>query len=185
MSEKKSQKEKLDILRMSNEESNKLTKECIETALIDLLQTQEFDKISISDIVKRAGVSRMAYYRNYESKEDILSDMINKLWDAIAKASTPMPDLSETDARIKLFDVIKEYKDMYKVILKAGKQDIILQRLNESLINLFPDRSVKNKYFSYLTIGMLYNVMTEWIKSDFEISSEELVEIVAEFSKLG
>ena len=48
-------------------EVNILTKECIVTALLRLMQTQSYDSISITDITNLAGVSRMAYYRNYSS----------------------------------------------------------------------------------------------------------------------
>jgi len=55
-------------------ESNRLAKECIVTALIELMKVRDYNAISITDITKKAGVSRMAYYRNYTSKEDILKN---------------------------------------------------------------------------------------------------------------
>ena len=45
------------VLRLSNEESNKLTRECLRTALIKLMEQKPFDQISIKDIVKKSGVS--------------------------------------------------------------------------------------------------------------------------------
>ena len=45
-------------------ESNRLAKECIVTALVELMKIKDYDAISITDIAKKAGVSRMAYYRN-------------------------------------------------------------------------------------------------------------------------
>lgn len=48
--------------------ANQFTKHCIMEALLQLMHTQEYDDISITDITKRAGVSRMSYYRNYNSK---------------------------------------------------------------------------------------------------------------------
>ena len=53
-------------------ESNLLTKECIVTALLRLMQEKKYESISITDITTLAGVSRMAYYRNYKSKDEIL-----------------------------------------------------------------------------------------------------------------
>ena len=49
-----------------------LTKECISTALLVLLEEKPYEKITISEITEKAGVSRMAYYRNYKDKDDIL-----------------------------------------------------------------------------------------------------------------
>ena len=59
-------------------EANILTKECIVTALLRLMKVKSYSTISITDITNLAGVSRMAYYRNYKSKDDIL---INHLVD--------------------------------------------------------------------------------------------------------
>ena len=42
-------------------ESNRLAKECIVTALVELMKIRDYDSISITDIAKKAGVSRMAY----------------------------------------------------------------------------------------------------------------------------
>ena len=79
MSSEKKESRREQILRMSNEESNRFTKECICTALILLMNEQDFEKITISSIIKRAGVSRGAFYRNYSSKEDILREFDLKL----------------------------------------------------------------------------------------------------------
>lgn len=62
----------LKNLVRSNKESNQLTRESIETALVFLLEKKDLKQISISELVKKAGVSRNAFYRNYKSKEEIL-----------------------------------------------------------------------------------------------------------------
>ena len=59
--------------------SNKFIKECIVKSLVSLMKEKEFKNISITEITKKAGVSRMAYYRNYNFKEDILNDYMTTL----------------------------------------------------------------------------------------------------------
>lgn len=41
-------------------------------ALFQLLQKKELDQIKVTELIKRAGVSRMAFYRNYHSLAEIL-----------------------------------------------------------------------------------------------------------------
>ena len=65
----KTQLEKLEILRLSNQESNQITRECLEAALLDLMTTKDLDKISITELTNNAGVSRSAFYNNYKTKE--------------------------------------------------------------------------------------------------------------------
>lgn len=69
----KTELQKLKVLRQNNQEANAITRECIESALILLMQTKPFTDITVTDLTRKAGVSRTAYYRNYASKEDILS----------------------------------------------------------------------------------------------------------------
>ena len=68
MSERRISEKSLENLRKSNQESNLLTREAIETALLQLLEKKDLTKISISELVKRAGVSRAAFYRNMVPK---------------------------------------------------------------------------------------------------------------------
>ena len=78
MSERRISEKSLENLRKSNQESNLLTREAIETALLQLLEKKDLTKISISELVKRAGVSRAAFYRNYDSKEEILESVFKR-----------------------------------------------------------------------------------------------------------
>ena len=74
----KSELARRNALRLSNAESNRLTRECIESALLILMEDKDLEDISITSIIKRAGVSRSAYYRNYSSKEDILANVFDE-----------------------------------------------------------------------------------------------------------
>jgi len=51
----------LDILKKNNMEINAITKEAIEQALISLIKEKDFKDITITEITKKAGVSRTAY----------------------------------------------------------------------------------------------------------------------------
>ena len=64
---------------MGNEERNAYTKNHITNALIDLLYHKNYSDINISEIVKKAQVSRNSFYRNYNTKEDILNEYLDSL----------------------------------------------------------------------------------------------------------
>ena len=49
---------------------------CMGDALVNIMQQKAYDKISVSDIVKKAGVSRMTYYNYYETKDELVKDYI-------------------------------------------------------------------------------------------------------------
>lgn len=48
-------------------------------AFVELLQIKDFDKISISNICDKSGVSRTTFYRYYENKEDLVDSTIETI----------------------------------------------------------------------------------------------------------
>ena len=59
----------------------KFTKECVVSALKNLLKEKSYDDITLSEIAEKAGVSRNAIYRNFETKDKMIKAIriINKL----------------------------------------------------------------------------------------------------------
>ena len=66
-------------------------------ALLKLLEEKSFSAISVSDITTEANVSRMSFYRNYNSIEDILIEHL----DAVVEQYK----IEDIDDRIKETDI--------------------------------------------------------------------------------
>ena len=64
---------------MSTKNSNFFSRDCMVQALIQLLKTKSLSNITITERTERAGVSRMTYYRNYHSLDDIFSSYLKDL----------------------------------------------------------------------------------------------------------
>ena len=52
------------------------TKNQLHTALLDMMERTAYDEISVKDICERAGISRAAFYRNYEDKQALTKAVI-------------------------------------------------------------------------------------------------------------
>jgi len=167
----------------SNKETNRLTREAICTSLVLLIKEQSFSKISITDIVKRAGVSRTAYYNNYSSKQDILVDLIDSLIYEINQKLLPYTDeltgkAKEPEAFIRvLFEVILEKRDIYKTLQNANLNYFILDCLNDIMLSQVHDKTDENIYPMYFKSGALYNVLVKWVQSDFSKSIDDMTKI--------
>ncbi|MFR5847726.1 MAG: TetR/AcrR family transcriptional regulator, partial [Streptococcus salivarius] len=79
MAERKISEKSLENLKRFNQENKAITRESIEISLLQLLEKKDFKKITISELVERAGVSRAAFYRNYGSKEEILKSIFESI----------------------------------------------------------------------------------------------------------
>lgn len=54
--------------------------ECIYDSLMLLMKRCRFEQVSIADICRKAGVSRMTYYRKFNCKEEIIVKHLNKVF---------------------------------------------------------------------------------------------------------
>lgn len=62
---------------VNKDSKNTFTRMCIGEAIIKLLKDTDFDKIRITSVAKCAGVSRITFYKYYESIHDALCDYLN------------------------------------------------------------------------------------------------------------
>ena len=59
--------------------SSDFLKECIADALFILLRTKSIESITVREITELANVSRITYYRNFTSKENVIEFKLDKL----------------------------------------------------------------------------------------------------------
>ena len=64
---------------MSNEGRNSYVIEHITDALLKLMKDKPIEDISIRELCEVAGIGRASFYRNFNSKEDILRGYIRNI----------------------------------------------------------------------------------------------------------
>lgn len=180
MSENTTQMQDMPIVRYSNAESKRITRECIESALILLLESKTFGDISISELVKRAGVSRTAFYRNYESKEDVLQCALRDVANSILNklALNPQSEAFWTT----LFSEIKEYCPAIRLLLKAGLGHTILEEITAHAVTKEDSNGITARYGAILWAGAVYNVLVNWVMNGAQESAEDMAKICMQIS---
>ncbi|ASR47494.1 TetR family transcriptional regulator [Paenibacillus kribbensis] len=175
---KTTEMQRLEILRLSNAESNRITKTCIESAMILLMKDKCFHDISITDIVKRAGVSRTAYYRNYDSKEDILRSVMKEIVDKVIVAmNLRLPIQNTYDYWYSLFHMLQQHADSLKILLMANFGDAILNEIHSIMQSSVSKNSIQENYKSYFWSGAIYSVAASWIRDGMQQTAEEMAKI--------
>ena len=143
----KTELEKRDMQRLSNEEANKITKECILSALIILMSEKPFDKITITELVKRSGVSRTAFYRNFSSKEEVLSDLSQSILGCITKLIIKaVREENPHHMYCQIFQIIKDNHQDFDVMLKAGLLQNEYMNASTYIDNQFSDFGIMARY---------------------------------------
>ena len=63
--------------KSSKNTPNQQTREKIVNALLTLIKEKPLSTITITELTQLAGVSRMAFYRNFSTKEEVFSSHLN------------------------------------------------------------------------------------------------------------
>lgn len=170
--------------------SNAFARQCIAEALIQLMQENDFNSISVTDICKTAGFSRMAYYRNFRSKDDILLQYMQMLADKFRDdVVRKFPHSSSRSYELILyaFKYFREYRGYSECLIKANLSSILQDGLNYYFDTYVMDKNSDEgrRYSLYYYSGALYNIYTTWIKHGLKEEPEVLAEVVFKRMKEG
>lgn len=161
-------------LQKANAESRQFTREAIQDALFMLMRKKEYEKITITDIIRKSGVSRSAFYRNYHSKEDILMGTVEPIARNIFYAFKP----SRSDGWLAVFQAAYDNTEKLQLIIDAKMETGLLLILNKRL----PQEGT-----SYMVTamwnGIIYNLVVEWIKRGRPLGVEKMAELAADLTK--
>lgn len=153
-------------------------------ALCALMKEQSFHDISITAIAKKAGVSRMSFYRNFETKEDIISYYIDYMMRAYLRLSPVYEPGSHSfktrEHIIFSLQFFKEYRDFILCLDKENLTGMFLSHINQHIAKYVkvPEGDPTYRYRLYAYAGAIYNVYIEWIKDGMSVSAEALADML-------
>lgn len=164
-------------LKAHNENLNKIICESLQQALMFLMNKQAFSSISITALCKKAGVSRMAFYNNYKSKEDLLEKIVlEHVKQLIEKIGSPFRERTNAEWYEKMFECVKQDEYYLRTIFNAGFKHEYLAIINKVVLhnpNLTPDK----KYLRIAWAGGISNAIIFWLENGMS----EPISKIAEF----
>lgn len=166
--------------------SNILAKEHIVAALIELSNEKPFSAITISELTTRAGVSRMTYYRNYTSKEDVFQTYMTELLERFYEDSLHIKkpeNYGEYEHILQCFRYFEKYNEFVNCLINIGMGELFLNAIDAYVIGVYyhndqPDIKLYYQLHSYA--GSLFNVYMAWIRTGANESIETLSQIIYE-----
>ena len=165
-------------------EENTRVKKAITRAFFALLEGgKPFDQISVSEITNRAKVSRMAYYRNFNSKLEILEYFLAQIFETMTKELGEDMEFWTIEYGRVYYRVMKEHRDSILLLDRLGFSGLILNAFNATNEEVAGDmpRSPIERYKLYYAAGASYNAMIHWLKGGCKESAEEMSQHFLEF----
>lgn len=158
-------------LKRNNEESNFMTREAAQEALFLLMREQDYEEIRITDIIRRSGISRSAFYRNYKTKDSVLRDSIGDMHELLLKNFST--DVS-SNWRAYIHS-IRENREKLELLIRAHREWFLLDAFNERT-----DYSTGTDFITALPHGYIYNIVIYWVKCGLPGNDDEVVERIME-----
>ena len=177
----KTESNKKDVLKMSNIESNLFTKECIQVALLQLLTETPYDKVTITSIIERAGVSRAGFYRNYSSKEKILEEIASSL--SLSLDTLLTNKLYQENPKlwlINLFSQIKANANYFRVLIEANVPQKFFIKIGNFLEGTTEAVSTAEHYLFIAIAASVKEICIDWFQNGMKESPEEMAELILE-----
>lgn len=161
----------------------------IRQAFLELLHEKAFEKITVTDIVKRADLNRSTFYAHYPDVpglvEELVDDMIRSSLNLVNQTDIrnllrdPSPFLSA------LIAIGQENMEIYQLLADSDfalhqveKMKTILVRKAVTEVEI-PESIRKSRSFKIRVsffIGGILNTYQQWVRGDLEYSMEEVAE---------
>ncbi|MBC2582384.1 TetR/AcrR family transcriptional regulator [Clostridium sp. DJ247] len=160
------------------------SKEWIIASLLELLSEKPYNQITITEIASRAQLARRTFYRNFDSKEDILNLYIQKL------CSEYIESLRE-EKTLKVYNIAKVYFTFWNkhlnFLIVMEKNDLlymILQKYNQYLPMIhqkLKGQDQDNNVLEYIlafSAGGFWNMLIKWIHKGAKQTPDEMASLV-------
>lgn len=161
---------------MSNKGRNIYVTEHITKSLLALLEDKAAEDISISELCNNAGVGRASFYRNYNSKEDVLKTYINKLFNEWKISWEKNNDIPLSSVINMIFGHFEQHRAFYNLLNKRHLiyllKDVILDTMG-----LTTDLPKSEAYAKAFVAYSLYGWIEVWFQRGMQESAEEMKQL--------
>ena len=151
-----------------------LVVECLTTALLDLMKKKPFSLINISELCERAGVSRASFYRNFNSKEDILLAFLKRIMDEWWQKFEKKPQSEFFDTFwSELIGQYSKNKEFINLLIDNNLTYIIKDHIF-MCCRQEPDCDEFRSYVCSVLAGAVYGYVDEWCRRGMKDKSPDI-----------
>lgn len=101
-------------------------------AALDLAHERAVDRITVADLVARAGVSRQVFYQHFTDRDDAVASAFSVAFDA-ATADID-PDAEPRTRILRVFDLAAEHRAMYHNVVPSAVTQRVVSAFRAALL---------------------------------------------------
>ena len=163
-----------------------LTRRLLQDGLLTLLEAKPLEKISVTELCQVSGINRSTFYHHYDSPQDVLADIENRITQELASmntvASTPEETLDNLEAMCAYF---KANSKVILVLIRCNADADLADAFSQMYNQYRRTRPQLTEHMSgdrlQLTATFLYTgcyyMIREWLTRDLPLSPREVAEL--------
>lgn len=155
-------------------------------ALFMLMKTKPFNTITVKDITDKAGISRLTFYRNFESKEDILRYHMQLGFQEYIEQIRHAKEIDLKKTIALCYAYWGRRQDEIRLISSQNLGWLLKEPFEDFFHLVLKELNMDEKYSYFqaqFIIGGMFSDMLAWINEpqgrNAEDIAEEILEIVA------
>ncbi|WP_125589836.1 TetR/AcrR family transcriptional regulator [Companilactobacillus jidongensis] len=151
--------------------------------LSELHKTTPLSMISVSQLTRQAGVSRMYFYRHYQTYDDIIRSHILYLFNRFLRLVKKYHANDSQDTCTMFFKVIQTDAQSLGIFIVNGELNLVQSTFERCFTELLIQRvitpALPDSYATAFTIGGLTRLLIVWIQEPNPDSPERMGQVVA------
>lgn len=168
------------------------SRQMIKKAFAEMLNEKDISKITVTDIVEKAGISRGTFYAHYMDVYDlynaIQSNMMEAVKETIEQIGPKQILLDPTEVLSQAFHFLDEKKFYYKLFITSSRSDALVKRiisyigdaLSSTIDGSFSEAERKEiNLFLYYSLGAMENIVKAWLDEKISIKAEDCAALIA------
>lgn len=164
------------------------TQNRIKQALLYLMQREKYENIQVKQITELAKVSRMAFYRNFSTKDDIVKCFIETQYNEFVEAISEN-NIQELESLLRVYcGYFYENRHILDAVVTAGVEGKVLKSQTAYFQKFFdtgitdipemPDYDVA--YYS----GAVFATLLYWRRKDYDIGVDAIAQhLISKFEQ--
>lgn len=133
-------------------------------ALLSLLERKKLNEITISELCSEASLSRLSFYRNYNSMEDIIREHLSGITDIfLTSTEANFRTTPREDFITLLFEHMYGMKDLVSLLINNNLPHLLKEGFDEAFmrsVNIYND-----PYKCYVASGAYFNLFYYWFNN--------------------
>lgn len=163
-----------------NNTKDTLTRNYIYEAFYFLLTKKPYDDINICEICAKAGVSRMSFYRNFKSKDDLLTKSIESILQNLKLNLQKEENINQYIVTKEIFATTAKFKDALQAFKNTDYLNKFIDSISERLFTFAPEDKINptRKYIPIFYFNALAGVLGFWVNNGAKESPEDMAKLI-------